>query len=85
MRARAREGTPESRFSGALLDREGWSVPNSAWGAAAAPNFDELDTRVAWADRASRPRPLNEGNGSGRQARPESVPTGAPRKAGDRA
>lgn len=73
MRARAREGIPESRFSGALLDREGWSVPNSAWGAAAAPNFDELGTRVAWADRASRPRLLDEGNGSGREASPAWV------------
>lgn len=57
-RARAREGTLESRFSGALLDREGWLVPNSAWGVAAAPNFDELGARVAWADRASLPCPL---------------------------
>lgn len=66
MRARAREGTPESRFSGALLDREGWSVLNSSWGAAASPNFDELGARVAWADRASCPRPLlTRGTGAG--------------------
>lgn len=55
---------------GALLDWEGWSVPNLAWGAAAAPNLDELETPVARACRASRLRPLlMRGTGAGGEPR----------------